>query len=64
MKKLLFIVIVVLIGFCSKINAQSITFKGFKCLNPINSEDSAQTDIAIESRFEVLEVLGDGMFRL
>ncbi len=44
--------------------AQSITYRGFECVNPANASDSAPSNIPLESRFEVIESLNDGMFRL
>lgn len=64
MKKMLFFAAVVLIGFGIKVNAQSITYQGFGCSNPINADDPTPTNIFVESRFEVSENLDDGFFRL
>jgi len=61
---MLFLVLVVLLGFCAKTNAQAITYQGFECLNPVNKEDTTPADSPVESRFEVFDNLGDGFYRL
>ena len=42
----------------------SLTYAGFECLNPIDANDLTPTEIPIQSRLEVIEDLGGGMFRL
>lgn len=64
MKRMLFLVLVVMLGFCARTNAQAITYQGFDCLNPINKEDATPADSTVESRFEVFDNLGDGLYRL
>jgi hypothetical protein len=65
MKVLRFLLIMVSISLFSwHVVAQSIVYRGFECLNPVNGKDPASTDISIESRFEVVEKLDNGMFRL
>ena len=44
--------------------AQSISYQGFECFNASNANDPTPTETIAESRFEVIEVLGDGMVRL
>ena len=42
----------------------SLTYAGFECLNPIDANDLTPTETPIQSRLEVIEDLGGGMFRL
>jgi hypothetical protein len=42
----------------------AIVYNGFECLNAINASDITSSGIPIQSRFEVIEDAGDGMFRL
>lgn len=44
--------------------AQSILYQGVECFNAANANDPAPTETVAESRFEVIEVLDDGMVRL
>ncbi len=50
--------------FSWNVIAQSIIYRGFECANPANASDPAPSTILVESRFEVIENLDDGMFRL
>jgi hypothetical protein len=42
----------------------AIVYNGFECLNAINASDITSSGVPIQSRFEVIENAGDGMFRL
>lgn len=42
----------------------SITYSGFTCLNTIDINDTTPSGVPIESRFEVIEDVGGGIFRL
>jgi len=64
MRRVFFLVLVVMLGFCAKVNAQAINYQGFECLNPNDKEDATPTDSPVESRFEVSDNLGDGFYRL
>ncbi|SES69979.1 hypothetical protein SAMN05216326_10264 [Nitrosomonas marina] len=44
--------------------AQSISYSGFECLNAVNANDPTSTVARVESRFDVIEILDDGMLRL
>ncbi|MCB1947392.1 hypothetical protein [Nitrosomonas sp.] len=44
--------------------AQSISYSGFECVNAANANDPTPTITRIDSRFEVVEILEDGMLRL
>lgn len=65
MKVFQILLIVVSAGIFSwHASAQSIAYRGFECANPANASDPAPSSIPVESRFEVIESLDDGMFRL
>jgi hypothetical protein len=65
MKVLHFLLIVVSISLFSwHVIAQSIVYRGFECSNPVSADDPTPTNISIESRFEVVEKLDNGIFRL
>lgn len=42
----------------------SITYSGSKCLNATNINDATPSGIPVQSRFEVIEDVGGGMYRL
>ncbi|SEN32101.1 hypothetical protein [Nitrosomonas marina] len=44
--------------------AQSISYSGFECLNAVNANDPTPTVTPVVSRFDVIEILDDGMVRL
>ncbi|MDP1557774.1 MAG: hypothetical protein Q8K59_05125 [Nitrosomonas sp.] len=50
--------------FSGNIFAVSIVYNGFKCQNTVNSNDATPAAIQTQSRFEVIEDVGDGVFRL
>lgn len=65
MKVLQFLLAVISASLFSwHVAAQSIVYQGFKCSSPVNANDPAPTNIPVESRFEVVEKLDSGMFRL
>ncbi|MDC8444466.1 MAG: hypothetical protein LV471_00850 [Nitrosomonas sp.] len=65
MKVLQFLLVVISSSLFSwHVVAQSIVYRGFECSNPVNGNDPAPTNIPVESRFEVVEKLDSGMFRL
>jgi hypothetical protein len=44
--------------------ALSIKYDGFECQNAVNVSDPVPSGIPVQSRFEVIEDAGDGLFRL
>lgn len=44
--------------------AQVLSYVGFQCLNATNGDDTRPNSTSVESRFEVIETLGDGMYHL
>ena len=42
----------------------SITYSGFKCLNATDANDPTPSSIVVQSRFEVIENVGSGLYRL
>ena len=44
--------------------ALSIKYDGFECQNAVNADDPLPSGIPVQSRFEVIEDAGDGLFRL
>ena len=49
----------------SDVYAISIVYQGFECLNAVNTEDPAPNNgTPVQSRFEVIEDSGDGIYRL
>ncbi|TXI18908.1 MAG: hypothetical protein E6Q62_05430 [Nitrosomonas sp.] len=58
------IVIVFLFLFHGSVYGTAIVFTGFQCLNAINPQDTSVSNTPIQSRFEVVEDVGEGMFRL
>jgi len=65
MRVLHFLLIIVSTSLFSwHVVAQSIVYRGFECSNPMNAGDPTPTNIPIESRFEVVEELDNGIFRL
>ncbi len=42
----------------------SLTYTGFKCLNSIDANDLTPTETLIQSKFEIIEDIGGGLFRL
>ncbi|MDH5552467.1 MAG: hypothetical protein OEX82_03970, partial [Nitrosomonas sp.] len=42
----------------------SLTYQGFECQNAVNADDATATDIPIQSKFEVVEEVGSGLFHL
>ncbi len=58
------VVILICFLFQKNVFAVAIVYNGFECLNAINADDITPTNIPIQSRFEVIEDVGDGVFRL
>ncbi len=59
--------LVLLFAFClfhENVFGISITYSGSKCLNATNSNDATPSGIPVQSRFEVIEDVGSGMYRL
>lgn len=50
--------------FSGNIFGVSIVYNGLECQNAVNSADPTPTAIRIQSRFEVIEEVGGGIFRL
>ena len=50
--------------FQSNVFGIAIVYNGFGCLNAISANDLTPTGIPVQSRFEVIEDVGDGVFRL
>ncbi len=50
--------------FQGNVFGTSIAYSGFICSNKIDINDTTSSGIPIESRFEVIENVGGGMFRL
>lgn len=50
--------------FQSNVSGIAIAYNGFECLSVINANDITSTDIPVQSRFEVIEDVGGGIFRL
>lgn len=44
--------------------ALSIKYDGFECQNAVNASDPVPSGIPVQSRFEVIETVGDSLFRL
>ncbi|SFE99474.1 hypothetical protein [Nitrosomonas sp. Nm166] len=57
---------VVLVSFFFQENVfgTAIVYNGFECRSAISANDITPTDIPVQSRFEVIEDVGDGVFRL
>lgn len=58
------ICIAVFHGLCSNVFATAIVFDGLDCFNATNDSDVTTTGLLIQSKFEVTEDLGQGMYRL
>ncbi len=50
--------------FSGNVSGVSIVYRGFECQNTVNANDPTPTDTSVQSRFEVIEEVGGGMFRL
>lgn len=50
--------------FSGTVFSESIVYQGFECQNATNANDSTPTQTPLQSRFEVIENLGEGIFRL
>lgn len=65
MKMLRILVLTILsLLFQGNVFGTSIAYSGFICLNTVDINDIASSGIPIESRFEVIEDVGGGIFRL
>ncbi len=42
----------------------SLVYRGFECQNAVNADDTTASNIPIQSKFEVIEDVGGGMFHL
>ena len=64
--KIMQILVLILFSLLGQSNVWglSLTYDGFECLNPIDANDLTSTETPIQSRLEVIEDLGGGMFRL
>ncbi|MEK7778758.1 MAG: hypothetical protein AAB293_01615 [Pseudomonadota bacterium] len=51
-------------GLCNNVFATAIVFDGLDCFNTTNDSDVTTTELLIQSKFEVTEDLGQGMYRL
>ncbi|MEK6595757.1 MAG: hypothetical protein AABZ18_04485 [Pseudomonadota bacterium] len=50
--------------FQSNVSGTAIVYTGFECLSAINENDPTPKETVIQSRFEVIEDAGNGIFRL
>ena len=65
MKGFQIVLIAMLIGFWSVCSvAQSIVYEGVACSNPVNADDPTPINTSVESRFDVIDSLGNGIYRL
>lgn len=65
MKGFQIVLIAALCGFWSVCTvAQSIVYRSVACSNPVNADDPTPTNTPLESRFDVIDSLGDGIYRL
>ena len=48
----------------NNVYAIAIVYNGFECLNATNANDITSTSIPVQSKFEVIEDVGEGIFRL
>ncbi|GKS69937.1 hypothetical protein W03_19410 [Nitrosomonas sp. PY1] len=51
-------------GFCSNVFAIAIVYDGIDCFNVTNDSDVTASGLPVQSKFEVIEDLGQGMYRL
>lgn len=58
------LVIALLAALSGNVFAVSIVYNGLKCQNAVNANDPTPAETAVQSRFEVVENVGGGMFRL
>lgn len=56
--------VTLLVALSGNVFAVSIIYNGLKCQNAVNANDPTPSGTPIQSRFEVLENVGSGMFRL
>ncbi|UJP05812.1 MAG: hypothetical protein LZF61_02225 [Nitrosomonas sp.] len=56
--------IVLLLCWCPAVRAVSIVYDGFECLNIANPDDPTPQGTPAQSRFEVIEEVGEGIYRL
>jgi len=50
--------------FQSNVFGIAIVYNGFECLNAIDANDLSPKETPVQSKFEVIEDVGDGVFRL
>lgn len=64
--KIIQLVILTLFSFLMQSNVFgiAIVYNGFECLSATNANDITPKDTTIQSRFEVIEDVGEGIFRL
>ena len=48
----------------NNVYAIAIVYNGFECLSATNANDTTSTAIPVQSKFEVIEDVGEGIFRL
>lgn len=58
------IAVTLLVALSGNAFAVAITYNGLKCQNAVNANDPTPSGTPVQSRFEVLENVGSGMFRL
>lgn len=58
------ICITVIHGLCNNVFATTLVFDGLDCFNATNDSDVTTSRLLIQSKFEVTEDLGQGMYRL
>lgn len=58
------VLLIFMLLFVGNTFAISITYSGLACQNAVNVDDPTPTDTVVQSRFEVIEEIGGGVFRL
>lgn len=58
------VVALLVILFSSNTYGASLVYQGFQCQNAVNANDTTPTETPIQSKFEIIEEVGGGMFRL
>lgn len=59
-----FTLVLIFIFLSGQSLAQTLTYQGLECLNAANADDLRPNSMPVQSRFEVIEMLDDGMYRL
>lgn len=64
MKQISLLLTLLLILLHGHASGTSITYQGFKCLNAVDAGDSTLSSIPVQSKFEVIDNIGHGIYRL